>query len=89
MDIFGLVILNHFNRYYMNEFKKHIYEYIESHYMEVEYLGLYYKALIIDDEDDQDNFLLNNLSIDYAIKIEDFIEYPNIIHPRIYLFGQL
>ena len=42
----------------MNEFKKHIYEYIESHYMEVEYLGLYYKALIIDDEDDQDNFLL-------------------------------
>ena len=89
MDIFGLVILNHFKRYYMNEFKKHIYEYIESHYMEVEYLGLYYKALIIDDEDDQDNFLLNNLSIDYAIKIEDFIDYPNIIHPRIYLFGQL
>ena len=87
MDIYAIILLNS-KFYYSSELKMHIYEYIEKHYMEVEFQSIYYKVLIIN-EDDQENFLLNNLSLDYAIKLEDYIEYPNKVHPRLNLFAQL
>ena len=35
------------------------------------------------------NQIINNLTLDYAIKLEDYIEYPNKVHPRINLYYQL
>ena len=69
-------------------FKEHIFEYIQNHYHEVGVLGLYYK-LIITDECDQDDFLKNNLNIEYAIKLQDFYDYPNKFNVRFLLFKNL
>ena len=88
MNIFGITILENFTNGYMKEFNKHIFEYIEAHYMEIEYIGLYYKVLIIEPEERVD-FLLNNLSYEFAIKLEDYLEFPNKMHPRIDLFVHL
>ena len=88
MDIYAIILLKLFKNSHNSELKKHIYEFIEKHYIEVEYQSIYYKVLIID-EDEQENFLINNLTLDYAIKLEDYIEYPNKVHPRINLYYQL
>ena len=88
MDIYGIVIKKYLKRFFVSGFQKHIYDYIEEHYKEVEVNSIYYKLLIID-EQEQENFLLNNLKIEYAIRLEDFINYPKIIAPRIRLFNKL
>ena len=88
MDIFSIIIIEYFKHYNIYEFRDHINKYINEHYMEAGYESIYYKVLIID-SDDQENFLLNNLSPEYAIKLEDLFDYPNNIHPRLNLFRKL
>ena len=68
MDIFSIIIIEYFKHYNIYEFRDHINKYINEHYMEAGYESIYYKVLIID-SDDQENFLLNNLSPEYAIKL--------------------
>ena len=67
---------------------EHISNYINLNIIEGEPLSIYYKLLTIF-PDNRKNFLIQNLTIDYAIKTEDFINYPNVIEERILLFIKL
>ena len=67
---------------------EHIYNYINSNIKEGEPLSIYYKLLTIS-PDNRKNFLIQNLTISYAIKPEDFINYPDVMEERILLFTKL
>ena len=88
MDIYGLVIKKFNDKYYTPNFDNHIYEFIDSHYYEVDIMSIYYK-LLITNKNEKEDYLLSQLNVELAVKLEDIIDYPTKIHPRIKLFTKL
>ena len=87
LDIFALT-LNNEKDHIPEILKNHIIDYIDANIKENEPLSIYYKLITLN-YSERIPFLLNNLTIDYAIKVEDFINYPNTINERIVLFSNL
>ena len=87
LDIFSLILKNKKDNI-PSALKNHIINYIDSNIIEDEPLSIYYKLLTLNTQD-RIPFLLNNLKVIYAIKVEDFINYPNTISNRITLFINL
>ena len=88
MDIYCLTLKKYLINSGSEELKQHIYEYINMHYFEVQYVGIYYLLLTFPYEE-QEYFLLNNLTAEYAIKIEDFKEYPKVTSLSLRLYKKL
>ena len=88
MDIYGVIIKRYLIHYYLPKLEKHIYEFIGNHYYEVDIMSIYYSLLIVKPEDKED-FLLSQLNKELAVQLDDLIDYPTKIHPRIKLFTRL
>ena len=70
------------------EFKQHVINYINKNISDGP-LGLWYKLTTFDEREDKIKYLKANLKDEYAVKVEDFIHYPEIISDRITLFTEL
>ena len=88
MDIYGVIIKRYLSVYYVPKLEKHIFEFIDNHFYEVKIMGIYYRLLIIK-SDEKEDYLLSQLNKELAVKLEDLIDYPIKIHPRIKLFTKL
>jgi len=88
MDIYGVIIKRYLIHYYSPKLEKHIYEFIGNHYYEVDIMSIYYSLLIVKPED-KEEFLLGQLNKELAVQLDDLIDYPTKIHPRIKLFTRL
>ena len=87
LDIFSLILKND-KDYIPDVLRNYIINYINYNIKEDEPLSIYYKLLTLNTSE-RIPFLLNNLKVDYSIKIEDIINYPNTINSRITLFINL
>ena len=67
------------------QFEEFINKYISLNLKEGKPLSIYYKLFIMEKEI-RIPYLVNNLKVEYAIKVEDFINYPSVIEERISLF---
>ena len=68
--------------------RQHINNYIDSNFNKENVLSIYYKLLTLYD-DKRVNFLLKNLTVEYAIETQDFYHFPNEVIDRILLFTKL
>jgi hypothetical protein len=70
------------------ELEEHIKNYINSAIKDRRPLAIFYKVITLS-EGEKIPFLVKNLSLEYAIKVEDFIKYPNEMSERIDLYIRL
>ena len=70
------------------EFKQHVINYINKNISDGP-LALWYKLTTFAERDDKIKYLKANLKDEYAVKVEDFIHYPEILSDRINLFTKL
>ena len=71
-----------------DSFLEYIYNFINLNIKQGEPLSVYYKLHTIH-QNYRTDFLIQNLKTDYAVKVEDFINFPNQIEERITLFTNL
>ena len=70
------------------DFKEHIVNFIYS-YREGGPLSIWYTLITFENENDQYTYLEDNLKEIYAVRVEDFVNYPSVIEDRIILFTNL
>jgi len=70
-----------------NIIKRHLFKYIEINSGSGP-LSVWYK-LVLEESDERLAYLYKNLKPEYAVRKEDFIDYPNKIQESIYLFTNL
>ena len=86
LNIFSVILTN--NDYTPESLMNYIKNYIDLNTKEGEPLTIYYKVITLPTYNGI-SYLKDNLSIQYAIKVEDFINYPNVVEDRIMLFINL
>ena len=69
-----------------NSLLEYIYNYIQLNCKKEDPMSIYYKLLTIENKV---SYLIQNLEAQYAIKVQDFYNYPNEIEERIILFINL
>ena len=84
--IFSLVLKNFSTK--PSLFEDYIKNYIYLNAKDGEPLTIYYKLLTLE-HNDKLTFLKNNLTLEYAIKVEDFINFPKVTEDRLLLFVYL
>ena len=87
LDIYSTILKK--GEYITNSLSEHLKKYIYDNIKEGEPLTIWYKLFTFYDETERINYLLQNLSIKYAIRLEDFINYPLIKGDRLKLFTNL